>query len=277
MLKFMRWDFLLAVLLSWIGLLCDGTACAESPPLRSSFLTSPGTPLPLQGTVAARLSFTRYSLGRFHAWHARGIPADRAESVWRVVHSLCQARGLTALLGPDEDFNDTYYEQFVLPNGRLTPVKPISFDAALAARRKRLSSSAEPLRLALLHATPEPAGVATDARSTRLRSLTVFAASAEAVTALLVQGDGWEPRPNELTAMLHHLRERHGAVPLGASGHSVELFVERPPKDLATLRELAGWFALFCPAALGSTDGPAARRLLTELSGQRWTCSWFVE
>lgn len=277
MLAFMRWDFPLAALLCWSGLLCDGTARAESPPTHSSLQARRGSPVPLQGTIAAQLRFTEYSLGSFHAWHARGIPSSGAESVWRVVHSLGQARGLTALLGPDEEFNDTYYEQFLLPDGRLTPVKPISFDAALAARRKVLGPSAELLRLALLRATPDPAGPGADVPSTGTQSLTVFAASPEEVAALLVLGDGREPSPAELVAALRHFRVRYGVALLAASAYSVEFVAERPPKEVAALRELAGWFVLFCPAALGSRPGGSedARRLLTRLASHHWTCSWF--
>lgn len=87
------------------------------------------------------------------------------------------------------------------------------------------------------------------------------------------------PRPEELAAALRLLHGRYDVVLRAASGAGIELFAEQPPKDLSALRELAGWFALFCPSVLHQPDGvgKAASRLLMQLSSPVWTCRWFVD
>jgi len=242
-------------------------------------------PLLLKGTVAAGLSFLQYERGTFRLWHARGIPASRADAIWQVVAEQGRPRGITAVLDRDEEFNDFYYEQFIYPDGSLERRPSCSLDEALAARTKVLGKRGAEMQRALLQATPATRSVQPDAppptkkTAADKRSLVLFAAPPEEVAALCVLGDDLEPRPQELIAALHRWQERYGAVLKQCMGNHLDLAVARPPTRLPELRELAWQFYLMCPADpsgyTSSNEDP--RQLLARLQEREWNCNWFVE
>lgn len=253
--------------------------------------TRESPPIDLAGTAADGLAFIEFRRGRFRVWHTRGIAGRRADAIWRAVQS--KGGDLVAILARDEVFNEGYYAQFVSAAGAVEREGTLALQQALVIREKQLGERAARMRQALASATPNEGFRRSFATAEHLLDeleadpegrpfdvgLTVFRGPIEDVTPFLVTGAELEPRPAELAAALRRWRVRHGAIPRRWDGHSLELAVERPPRALAALRELAWQFYLMCPAVPGGLLGgnEPADQLLVRLEQKRWLCSWFVE
>jgi len=265
----------------------------KRPGVNEWFIPAKGkSPVDLAGTAAAGLSFTEFRRGRFRVWHARAIPGKRAEAVWRAV----QAHGadLVPLLVRDAVFDEGYHAQFINDGGAVAREGTLSLQQALLLRERQLGERAGRMRAALASATPD-AGYRHDLEAAAEMAsaeeadpegrpfdvaLTVFRGPIEDVTPFLVSGAGLEPQPAELAAALRHWREKYGAVPRRWNrGHALELAVERPPKALPELRQVAWQFYLLCPAAPGAvaSENEPADELLVRVGQRRWQCSWHVE
>ncbi len=248
-------------------------------------------PVDLAGTPAAGLSFTEFRRGRFRVWHARSIAGGKAGAVWRAVATHGD---LVALIVRDAVFDEGYHAQFINAGGAVAREGTLALAQALLLRERQLGERAGRMRAAIATATPD-AGYRHDLEAADQMAseeeadpegrpfdvaLTVFRGPIEDVTPFLVSGAGLEPQPAELAAALRHWRDRYGALPRRwTGGQSLEIAVDRPPKGLAELREVAWQFYLMCPAAPGAvaSENEPADELLVRVGRRRWQCGWHIQ
>jgi hypothetical protein len=248
-------------------------------------------PVDLAGTPASGLVFTEFRRGRFRVWHARAVPGKQADAAWLAVRA--KGADLVPILVRDAVFDEGYHGPFINAGGAVEHERNLSLQQALLLRDRQLGERAGRMRASLASATPSEGYRRNIELADRLFqqlwsdpemkpfdvALSVYRGPIEDVTPFLVSGAGVEPRPAELAAALRHWRDRYGAVPRRwERGNGLELVVDRPPRGLAELREVAWQFYLMCPAAPGAvvTENEPPEELLVRVGQRTWDCGWHV-